>query len=148
MERRRSESGIRIKAIGVALATAASGSACSSSGQDAPAVVIEDPGTELDGGDDADAASVTCVDGDGDGYGTGCPAGPDCDDGDPTVHTGCGKCTKVGTQGCPCDPGLAPDAGGEISCGKVYQQVGDIVVCGDGIAECLNGAWGPCRLKP
>ena len=41
----------------------------------------------VDGGRD-DAALPGCEDGDGDGRGDGCPAGPDCDDGDPRVYDG------------------------------------------------------------
>ncbi len=42
-----------------------------------------DTDTDSDTGEDA---GLTCVDGDGDTYGANCPAGPDCDDTDATVH--------------------------------------------------------------
>ena len=38
-------------------------------------------------------AATVCIDNDGDGYGENCPAGPDCDDTDKTVHNNCTTCT-------------------------------------------------------
>ena len=37
----------------------------------------------------AGQCAVVCVDADSDGYGENCPAGPDCDDGNPAVHDNC-----------------------------------------------------------
>lgn len=80
----------------------------------------------------------TGIDTDGDGYGDGCPAGPDCNDNDPNLHTDC--CAFGDYQGCPCE------------------TVGEIVACFDGPDDlasnppCMKGqrqcqadnTWGAC----
>jgi hypothetical protein len=60
-------------------------------GTDGPLADTMPPGDvqQPDGAaDGAPEASPGCVDGDHDGYGTGCALGPDCNDGDPSVHPG------------------------------------------------------------
>src|SRR5436189_6477909 len=62
---------------------------------------------------DAGEPCLTGIDLDGDGFGEGCPAGPDCDDADPTVHMTCMQTCNpdLPAPGCPCTPGT-PD----VSC--------------------------------
>ncbi len=84
-----------------------------------------------------------CVDEDGDGFGVNCPAGPDCDDTDPSV----GPCVQdrcaTPKEGCPCD-----DPGARIPCGETVSQVNGQEVCGEGERSCNpNGSWGECVIN-
>jgi hypothetical protein len=60
-------------------------------GSDVPTADTQPPGDAQQpdvGADVAPEASSGCVDNDHDGYGAGCAPGPDCNDGDPSVHPG------------------------------------------------------------
>lgn len=84
-----------------------------------------------------------CVDEDHDGFGKGCAKGPDCNDQDPDVSTGCLDCSAAGTQGCACA------AGSTLSCGKVEETLaGGVRVCGQGTVHCEAGLWGTCQVDP
>lgn len=81
-----------------------------------------------------------CIDADGDGHGLQCPAGPDCDDSDRTIFTGCARCDKP-NEGCPCEPGSDG-----ISC-TVAPEVTSAgsLLCHEGTRYCRNGAWSACE---
>ena len=81
-----------------------------------------------------------CADLDGDGYGSECAQGPDCDDSDPAVHTGCLRCATPQT-GCACEEGAAP-----VTCflDKTTDSQGT-VMCHEGTRFCRQGVWSSCE---
>ncbi len=90
-----------------------------------------------DGGMDGGA---NCVDNDGDGYGVYCPLGPDCDDEDPAIHSGCADCTAI-EEGCLCEPGSEPQ-----SCYPDYEILsGGQILCYEGTRFCRDGRWSACE---
>jgi len=135
----------------------------------------DDGEVPADGMDDGvgDTEVAGCVDLDSDGHGRNCPAGPDCDDADPTVFDTCATCAgeypppgcqcvpwieaacydgPVGTAGVgACQAGTRPCEGNHLQ----YECVGEVVpaaeeLCGDGVDNNCNGlgdeeAAGPCR---
>jgi streptogramin lyase len=93
---------------------------------------------QLDAGEDC----VSGIDVDGDDFGFGCPSGPDCNDTDPAIHTGCPQCAGDTPQpGCPCDPTQAA-----VSCFDGTPAQAATPPCQKGIRECdtASGTWGPC----
>ena len=97
-------------------------------------------------GDD-DGGTPTCENGtdfDNDGYGDGCPAGPDCDDYDPTLTTNCpdANCSVGVHQGCPCDP----QSDGPVSCYEGPPETAGTPPCLKGSRSCdpISSTWGAC----
>ncbi len=87
---------------------------------------------------DTGGGGATCVDADNDSYGQGCPAGPDCDDGNANFATICPDCTKENYAGCKC-------AGVATNC---YSGVPAWIgkgVCQAGVRMCKGGFWGECN---
>ncbi len=86
-------------------------------------------------------ACEPCIDGDGDGAGEGCPAGPDCDDGDRARHPGAVE---------QCD-GEDDDCDGAVDEGH---RVGEVCVDGRGRCEaegtmrCLADGTSACDARP
>ncbi len=103
-----------------------------------------------------------CVDSDGDGYGANCASGPDCNDGDSSIHpnafelcdgvdndcdgqidedfaqkghsctSGQGTCATTGTYVCKAD-------GSDLKCNAPAPQAGGTELCGDGIDNDCDG---------
>jgi streptogramin lyase len=95
------------------------------------------------GGCGNDPAAVPCdtgIDNDGDNYGEGCPAGPDCNDNDPSVHDDCCSVNPE-YQGCPCDPAVD----GVIPCFDGPTELADNPPCMKGTRQCEpSGVWSAC----
>src|SRR5512142_865744 len=84
-----------------------------------------------------------CTDADGDGWGEGSAcAGPDCDDSDPAIHTGCPPAGCEGAsdaEGCPCPPETAP-----VICYEGPEGTNGIGACAPGLRSCNAGTWTGC----
>ncbi|MDH5672854.1 MAG: hypothetical protein OEZ06_11940 [Myxococcales bacterium] len=81
-----------------------------------------------------------CMDSDGDGHGKGCQAGPDCNDTDPSVQSGCIHCATP-EQGCACEIGSAP-----TSCYLNKTEAEDgTALCQEGTRYCRDGQWSGCE---
>ncbi|MCG8554116.1 MAG: hypothetical protein MJD61_02330 [Proteobacteria bacterium] len=81
-----------------------------------------------------------CVDRDGDGFGRGCLKGTDCNDNDPQVQRGCGRCVRP-SEGCACAEGQAP-----IECSlPETRNVQGLTVCHRGSRYCRDGHWTGCE---
>ncbi len=83
---------------------------------------------------------TTGTDNDGDNYGEGCPAGPDCDDNDPSLHDDC--CAAGIYQGCPCDPAVDT----EIPCYEGDPSTSGTLPCMRGVRSCnpASNLWDAC----
>jgi len=86
------------------------------------------------------SSAGTCVDRDHDGFGDHCAAGPDCDDRDPELHTGCLRCATP-NQGCDCARGTRP-----TDCFLDTTTSDDgTVMCHEGTRYCRDGRWSGCE---
>jgi streptogramin lyase len=95
--------------------------------------------------DDAGIAACTFgVDLDQDGFGERCPAGPDCNDLDETVHSNCADadCSAGPHTGCPCDPTLDST----LVCYEAPAFTAGVGVCSKGLRTCdpVSKTWGIC----
>ena len=105
------------------------------------------PAEPTDGGD-GDGGNQ-CQDADGDGYGPGCPAGPDCDDEDPSANPGAEeKCADGKDNDCDGETD-EPDCGctpGEVvSCYQGPAGTEGVGICSAGHATCRGDrSWGEC----
>jgi hypothetical protein len=79
-----------------------------------------------------------CHDKDGDGYGSGCTAGPDCDDGDKSVHDVCDCGKQPFAGGCACTGSATTSITCPYSGPSGTQDVGS---CRKGQRACENGKW-------
>lgn len=87
-----------------------------------------------------DQAKAECLDRDGDGFGEHCPAGPDCNDHDHSVHEHCLHCAEP-EEGCACD-----EAGDPARCylDKTTDDAGAIM-CHEGTRYCRDSLWSACE---
>jgi hypothetical protein len=88
-----------------------------------------------------DRATV-CLDQDGDGHGLRCPAGPDCDDADPSFQADCPPvCGDAPVAGCACEPGAEP-----VECHSPRPELDahGRLVCRVGAQGCVDGVWSEC----
>ncbi len=96
--------------------------------------------TQPDDGDAGMDGGANCIDHDGDGFGVYCPLGPDCNDRDPGVSTGCAVCYEV-EEGCLCDPEQEPEP-----CYPDYEMLsGGEILCHEGVRYCYQGRWSGCE---
>ena len=86
------------------------------------------------------AHAAACLDRDSDGFGPNCARGPDCDDRDPKVHSGCLHCAEP-NEGCACTPGTKPAA---CFVDKTRSEDGG-VMCHEGTRYCREGKWSGCE---
>jgi hypothetical protein len=101
-------------------------------------------------GTDPDAGAQPCTSGidlDGDEHGAGCPAGPDCDDNDPTIHENCCADTDP-HEGCPCDPMV--DQARTCFDGTPEQAQTPPCMKGTRMCDAATSLWTPClgQVKP
>jgi streptogramin lyase len=82
---------------------------------------------------EAETDVVGCTDLDSDGHGRGCAAGPDCDDGDPTVFDTCASCAGAfPPAGCQCVPWV------EAACYSGPPGTAGVGVCLAGVRPCVD----------
>lgn len=90
-------------------------------------------------GIDSGSEDGECQDGDGDGHGLNCPAGVDCDDGDPLHFADCPRCLAGPATGCACEAGTTP-----IECYEGADGTAGVGICTMGLRSCSDGSWGEC----